>query len=180
PRLVALATELAASGVAIVTPDIPELSRFEIVPRLTDAIEAAARSASELAKADGSADGRIGLMGISFSGGLAVVAAGRPSLADRIAFVFSLGGHDDLPRVLRYLCSGVEQAPARELRIQSRASPDTARPPHEYGAAVVLLNVAERLVPPRQVEPLRDAVRRFLTASTLARSDKTRSDAAFA
>ena len=49
----------------------------------------------------------IGLMGISFSGGLSVVAAGRPSLADRVAYVFSFGGHDDLPRVLRYLCTGI-------------------------------------------------------------------------
>ena len=41
PRLVRLARQLAASGIAVVTPDIPELSRFEIAPAITDAIEQA-------------------------------------------------------------------------------------------------------------------------------------------
>src|SRR5437899_2431070 len=39
PRLVRLARQLASSHVAIVTPDIPELSRFDIAPAITDAIE---------------------------------------------------------------------------------------------------------------------------------------------
>jgi len=39
--------------------------------------------------------------------------------------------------------------------------------PHDYGVAVVLLNVADHLVPPEQVGLLRDAVRRFLWASHL-------------
>ena len=47
-------------------------------------------------------------MGISFAGGLSMVAAGRPAIRDRLAFVFSFGGHGDLPRVLRYLCTGLE------------------------------------------------------------------------
>ena len=39
PRLVRLAQQIAASHIAVVTPDIPELSRFEIAPAITDAIE---------------------------------------------------------------------------------------------------------------------------------------------
>src|SRR5689334_13892275 len=42
PRLVRLAHELSADDLAIVTPDIPELSRFEITPAITDTIEQAA------------------------------------------------------------------------------------------------------------------------------------------
>jgi len=38
PRLVRLARQLAAGGVTVVTPDIPELSRFEITPAITYAI----------------------------------------------------------------------------------------------------------------------------------------------
>ena len=45
-------------------------------------------------------------VGISFSGGLSVVAAGRPGIRDRVAFVLSFGGHGDLSRVMHYLCSG--------------------------------------------------------------------------
>jgi dienelactone hydrolase len=155
-RLTGLSHQLAASGVTVVTPDIPQLSRFEITPAITDAIEQAALwvvNNPEL-----SADHRVAMMGISFSGGLSVVAAGRSSLAGRVAYVFSFGGHGDLPRVLRYLCTGVDG--------------DTHRPPHDYGVAVILLGIADRLVPPDQVDGLRAAVQRFLWASHLDRADK--------
>jgi hypothetical protein len=45
-----------------------------------------------------------GLVGVSFAGGLALVAAGRPALKDRLTAIFALGAHADLPRVIRYLC----------------------------------------------------------------------------
>jgi len=168
PRLVDLARKLAEADVIVVTPDIPELARFEITPLLTDRIEDAAvwlATESGLAPA-----GRIGLMGISFSGGLAVVAAGRPSLRDRLLYVFSFGGHDDLPTVLRYFSTGSDpEAPQR-----------TAPLPHDYGLAVVLLTVAEDLVPREQVGPLTDAVRRFLRASYLDSVDKPQATREFA
>ncbi|PYQ77881.1 MAG: hypothetical protein DMG01_13255 [Acidobacteria bacterium] len=39
PRLMRLARQLAADHLVVVTPDIPELSRFEITPAITDTIE---------------------------------------------------------------------------------------------------------------------------------------------
>jgi len=163
PRLVRLARQLAAGGVTVVTPDIPELSRFEVTPAITDAIE---RSAGWLAQESGLAQQRpVGLMGISFSGGLSIVAAGRPSLAGHVAYVFAFGGHDDLPRVLRYLCTGSEPYPTHELGIQSDSPFVLA--PHDYGVAVMLLGTADRLVPKAQAAPLREAVRRYLLASAL-------------
>jgi hypothetical protein len=102
-------------------------------------------------------------MGISFSGGSSIVAAGRPSLRDHVAYVFALGGHDDLPRVLRYLCTGQEPLPRQQLT----GDRVFTRPPHDYGVAVILLGVAERVVPPAQVERLRAGVRRYLWASAL-------------
>jgi len=75
------------------------------------------------------ADGRIGLVGISFGGGLSIVAAGRASIRGHLAFVMAFGGHADLPRTLRFLCTGVQ--------------PDgTKRAPHDYGLAIVLLGAA--------------------------------------
>ncbi|MBI3492098.1 MAG: hypothetical protein HY047_09995 [Acidobacteria bacterium] len=184
PRLVRLARELSASGIAVVTPDIPELSRFEITPAITDAIE---QTAGWLASESGLAPGRtIGLMGISFSGGLSIIAAGRPSLAGRVAYVFAFGGHDDLPRVLRYLCTGTEPYPPNQIRLKpDRTDPggtgaSFVRPPHDYGVAVILLGAADRVVPRPQVEPLRAAVRRFLLASALDTVDKPRADVEFA
>jgi dienelactone hydrolase len=164
PRLVAFSRQLAASGIAVVTPSIPELSQFIITPALTEAIERAAIWLA--ADRRWAPDGRIGMMGVSFSGGLSVVAAGRPSLRGRVAYVFSFGGHDDLPRVLRYLATGSEHG--------------RVRPPNDYGVAIVLLGVADRLVPSEQVETLREAVTRFLQASYLDRADKPRAAAEFA
>src|SRR5262245_50220310 len=158
PRLMRLARDLAEDGVTVVTPDIPELSRFEITPAITDAIE---RAAGWLAMESGLAQqGQVGLMGISFSGGLSIVAAGRPSLAGHVTYVFAFGGHDDLPRVLRYLCTGSEPYPAHELGVQSDRPFVLA--PHDYGVDVMLMAADDRLVPKEQEEPLREAVRRYL------------------
>ena len=177
PRLVALARKLAEANVTVVTPEIPELSRFEITPSLTDRIEGAA---SWLAAESGLAPtGQIGLMGISVSGGLAIVAAGRPSLRNHLLYVFSFGGHDDLRRVLEYFCTGIEDEALRRGRLAFRVTRPLG-PPHDYGVAVVLLNVAEHVVPPEQVAPLRDAVRRFLWASYLDRIDKPQAEREFA
>jgi dienelactone hydrolase len=126
--------------------------RFELSPTVTDRVEQTARWLADSGLAAGS---RIGLMGVSFSGGLAIVAAGRPALRERVRFVFSFGGHDDFGAVVDYLSCATD-----------------AQTPHDYGVALVLLNVADRLVPADQVGPLRDAVRRFLHASYADRSDR--------
>lgn len=164
PRLVKLARDLAVGGRRVVTPEPTALLRYEISPRLTDEIEDAAAwvaSRPELAP-----DGKVMLMGISFSGGLSVSAAGRPGLRDNVAAVLSLGGHGDLSRVLTYLCTGT--------------MPDGQHlPPHDYGVVVILLNVADRLVPPEQAEPLRAGIRTFLRASHVAMVDSTQAEKVF-
>ena len=175
PRLTHLARTLAESNVLVVTPDIPELSRFDVTTHVTDRIEAAA---VWLALESGFApDGRIGLMGISFSGGLAVVAAGRPSLRGRLRYVFSFGGHDDLRLVLDYFCAGGVVDPSDEAGPPEPASAPGV--PHDYGVAIALLTVAEHLVPPEQLTPFKEAVRRFLRASYLDRVDRDRAEREF-
>jgi hypothetical protein len=179
PRLVRLARELSASGITIVTPDIPELSHFVISPAITDTIgEAALWLAGDSGLAP---DHHVAMLGISFSGGLSVVAAGRSAVRDRVSYVLSFGGHDDLPRVLRYLCTGSEPLPTHELRLNGDQSTEVlTRPPHDYGVAVMLYGMVERLVPRAQVEGLRAAVRRYLLASALDTVDKPQAAIAFA
>jgi dienelactone hydrolase len=179
PRLVRLARHLSASGLTVVTPDIPELSHFEIAPAITDQIE---QAAVWLASNDSLApDHRVAMFGISFSGGLSIVAAGRPSLEDRVIDILSFGGHDDLPRVLRYLCTGSEPLPTHELRLDRSGTTEVlTRPPHDYGVSVMLYGLTERVVPPKQVEALRAAVLRYLLASALDTTDKPRAAIEFA
>ncbi len=171
PRLKTFARALAATGLTIVTPGPPDLARYQVTTRSTDEIEDAA--AWMIGHRDLTGGRRIGVMGISFAGALSIVAAGRPSIRDRLAFVFSFGGYADFPRVRRYLCSGVEALPA---------SSDGAHvvPPHDYGVAIILLDLANRLVPPGQVEPLQNAILTFLHASHLALFDQKQAEETFA
>jgi len=165
PRLVGFAREIAGTGHRVVTAQLDDLAHYMITTRTTDMIEDAALFVS--ATADRGTPGPIGMMGISFGGGLSVVAAGRPALQGRVAFVMAFGGHADLPRTLKYLCTGIQ--------------PDGAvRPPHDYGLAIVLLAAADRVVPPDQVDPLRAAILAFLEASRLDMVDKPKAAVEFA
>ncbi|QSQ16432.1 hypothetical protein [Myxococcus landrumensis] len=165
PRLVKLAQDLATGGQMVLTPEPPDLLRYEITPRIPDVIEDAALWA--LAREELAPRGKVDLFGISFSGGLSVVAAGRPALRDKVASTLSFGGHGDLPRVLSFLCSGV--------------LPDGSRlAPHDYGVVIILLNVADRLVPPEQVEPLRQGILTFLRASHQTQHDGALAEQTFA
>ena len=178
-RLVGMAEDLASAGYQVLTVAPPNLQRFMITPENTDIIEDAAKW---LAAKHPASDGKIGMLGISFSGGLSIVAAGRPGLRDNVAFVMSFGGHGDLPRVMRYLCSG--NAPAMPplgegTKDVAGAEHVTIKPPHDYGVAVTLLSLAEFIVPPDQVEPLRKGILTFLSASSLDMLDKARAKVEF-
>jgi dienelactone hydrolase len=166
PRLINFAREIAATGHPVITAELPDLVRYQLSPRSTDMIEDAADwVAAQWHERLPARHRAVGLMGISFGGGLAVVAASR--MEDRAAWVLSFGGHGDLPRTLRYLCTG-------------RLPDGTIRPPHDYGVVIILLGVAHRLVPPDQVEPLRTAIRAFLNASHVDMIDKTKGAQEFA
>ena len=173
PRLHNLAKQMAQVGLAVLTPELPDLARFAITARTTDMIEDAGRWLAQQPRL--APDGRVGMTGISFAGGLTILAAGRPALRNHVAFAFAFGGHSHFPRVLRFLATGME--PANVPRAGGPAGtvvPERHRRPHDYGVAVLLLGVADRMVPPEQVEPLRAAVLEYLTASCYDIIDRQR------
>lgn len=165
PRLAALTRRIAERGATVVSVPLPDLRRYRITPASTDVIEDVATwMTGNRAMAP---SGRIGLVGVSFSGGLALVAAGRPSLAGKLTGVFSLGGHADLPRVMQYLCTG-------------RLPDGRIQPPHDYGVVIILRAAIPSLVPPDQAPALDRAVVTFLDASSYDSLDRARSAALFA
>jgi dienelactone hydrolase len=155
PRLTALAADLAGSGVRVMAMALPDLQAYRITPRATDVIEDAVKWAA--GREDLAPDGKVGIVGISFAGGLSISASGRESIRDKVAFIVSFGGHGDLPRVMKYLATGkAAEAPG--------VIPPP--PPHDYGVAVILYGLADRgVVPAEQVDQLRDGIRTFLLAS---------------
>jgi len=168
PRLVTLAGDLAGAGVTVMAMALPDLQAYRITPQATDVIEDAVSWMAM--RPDLAPDGRVGIVGISFSGGLSLSAASRPSIRDKVAYVLSFGGHGDLPRVMHYLATG--EAP----HVPGLSS----HPPHDYGVAVILYGLADRgVVPAEQVESLRKAIETFLLASQLALDNTAQANALF-
>lgn len=150
PRLVLFARRLAAFGFAVVTPQIADLKGYDLTPRAVSDIE---RSAlwllDESGLAESAGDERVGVLGISFGGGLALSAVSRPALRDRVAFAFSFGGHADIDRTMEYLVTG-------DLPAGGQLEP------HVYGQAVILRQVADRLVAPGDLVNLDRALEAYL------------------
>jgi dienelactone hydrolase len=150
PRLARLAERLGADGITVLSLPLPDLRNYRILGRATDMLEdAIGWAAGDPGLAP---TGRVSLVGVSFGGGLALAAAGRPGVAGRIDQVVSFGGHGDLPRTITYLCTG-------------RLPDGTVQPAHDYGLAILLLAALPHLVPADQAAPLEAAVRTFLEAS---------------
>jgi dienelactone hydrolase len=160
PRLAALTRRVAGGGATVVAVPLPDLRQYRITPHSTDQMEDAVAWVTN--RRDLAPDGRVGVIGVSFAGGLALVAGGRPGVRGRLSGIVSLGGHGDLPRAMAYACNG-------------RLPDGTLRPPHDYGSVLLLRAAVPRVVPPDQVAALDRAVVTFLDASSYASLDQARS-----
>jgi pimeloyl-ACP methyl ester carboxylesterase len=148
PRLTRFARAIAATGVTVFTPEVSEIADYRVDPRSIDTIGAAATALSARL-----GHGRVGVMGMSFAGGLALLAAADDRFASAIGFVVAVGAHHDLARVLRFFLSNQVERP------------DGTREPlkaHEYGALVLIYGHMEAFVPKADAAVARDAVRLWL------------------
>lgn len=145
PRLRAFARAIASAGVLVSTPELSDLKEFRIDASTIDDIGRAAIDLSERIDRD-----EVGLIGISFSGGLALSAVARDNGAtDRISFVLSIGGHHDLRRVVRWYV-GVHAAGPDDV------AETTA--PHPYGAGVFIYAHLDDLFAPGDVPAARQVL----------------------
>ena len=144
PRLVNFSRALAASGIEVLTPELQSLADYRVDERDLAVIGAAAQT---LRQRTGR---RVGMLGLSFAGGLALVSAADPRYAGDIGFVFSIGGYDDLERVCRYLATGQVAWP--DGGVQNL-------PSHEYGALVVVYSHPDTFFAPQDVPAATDALR---------------------
>jgi dienelactone hydrolase len=148
PRLQRFSRTLASTGVIAMTPEVPALCDYRIEPASIDAIGEAARALSQHLGGR-----RVGVMGLSFAGGLSLIAAADPRYAPSIAFVVTVGAHDDLGRVLRFFTSNEAPRPdGTTLRLQA----------HPYGPAVVMYGHVEDFFPAEDAPLARDVLRAWL------------------
>jgi dienelactone hydrolase len=149
-RMVPFARELARAGRVVLTPELADLADYRITRQGVAVIRDAALYLG--ARPDIVSEARVGLLGFSFAGGLALVAAAEPELAGRVELVASVGGHHDLGRVLRFLIRNQVETPAGAVRKQA----------HDYGLVVVLYDAVDRVAPEADRVVLRDALRASL------------------
>lgn len=148
PRLVRFARALSRTGVVVMTPLVTELRDYKVAPQSIDTVGSAvlalgARIGSE----------KIGLMGMSFGGGISLLAAADPRFADHVSFVVAVGAHDDLGRVSRFFVNDEVQTPDGETKKLHA---------HAYGVTVLVYSHVEDFFPPDDVPKAREALRLWL------------------
>jgi dienelactone hydrolase len=149
-RLVPFARALAASGLTVLTPELHELADYRITASGVDVIRAAVRYLPT--RRDRVAAGKVSLIGFSFAGGLALVAASEPQTAARLTSVTSVGGHHDLRRVLRFLIHDEIETPTGVVHQKA----------HEYGLVVLIYGNLENFVPAVDLPAMRAGFKAWL------------------
>jgi pimeloyl-ACP methyl ester carboxylesterase len=147
PRLVRFARALAANGVAVLTPEVRELADYRVDPRSIETIGGAAHAlGAKISR-------KVGVMGMSFAGGLSLLAACDPRFASDIGMVVAVGAHDDAARVARFFATN------------SIARPDgsaVSLGAHGYGVLVFAYAHAERFFPEEDLPIARRALTSWL------------------
>jgi acetyl esterase/lipase len=147
PRLKAFATAMAGCGLRVLTPELPGIKDYRVS---LDSARTIGESVKWFAAQTG---GPVGVMGLSFSGGLALVAAEDPQYGPDFKFVFVVGSQDSMERVSRYYMTGRDVRPDGTVEVMK---------PHEYGPLVIEYEYLEDFVPAADLEPIRAVLRAHL------------------
>ncbi len=148
PRLVTFASAMAACGISVLTPELPDIRDYHVG---ANSIATIGDSASWLVAENGGKP--VGVMGLSFSGGLSLLAAADPKYRPSIRFVVAIGSQDEMARVAKFYRTGEDERPNGTAEML---------PPHEYGALVMEYEHLEDFVPASDIEPLRAVLRAHL------------------
>lgn len=148
PRLMSFARAVAGGGYAVLTPEVAALADYRVD---SASVATIGESPDWLQKRLGS--GPVTLVGISFAGGLSLLAACDPRYAPHIRALLLMGAYDDLGRVSRFLATSQAEFP------DGRLEPYTA---HDYGAAVFVYSHLDQFFAARDVSVAHDALRYWL------------------
>jgi pimeloyl-ACP methyl ester carboxylesterase len=148
PRLMSFARAAAGTGLAVVTPQIDALADYHV-----DAASIAiiGESAAWLDARLGT--GPVTITGISFGGGLSLIAATDTHYAPYIRALVLMGAYDDLARVSRFLATSQEELP------DGRTIPFAA---HDYGASVFVYAHLDQFFPAADLDAAHEALRDWL------------------
>lgn len=158
PRLKAFASALASCGLRVLTPELPGIKDYHVGP---DSIDIIGDSAKWFARTTVNHSGwdtppaviPIPVMGLSFSGGLALIAASEPEYRQYFQFVVAIGSQDSMSRVATYYRTGKDPLPN---------GLEESLPPHEYGPLVLEYENLQDFVPAHDIPIMRAMLRAHL------------------
>jgi pimeloyl-ACP methyl ester carboxylesterase len=148
PRFVNFARALAGTGFAVLTPVISALADYHVD---AGSIPTIGESAAWLEQRLGT--GPITMFTLSFSGGLALLAACDDRYAPHMRELVVFGGYDNLARVSRFLATDEVTMP------DGRTIPFKA---HDYGASVFIYAHLPQFFAPADLPAAREALKNWL------------------
>jgi pimeloyl-ACP methyl ester carboxylesterase len=147
PRLMAFAAAMASCGLRVLTPELPDIKDYHVGPNTVRVIGDTARWL------DAQTGGPVGVMGLSFSGGLSLLAASDPEYRPAFRFVFAVGSQGSMARVFHYYITNTDIRPDGTTE---------HLPAHEYGPLVLEYEYLDDFVPPADLAPIRAVLRAHL------------------
>jgi pimeloyl-ACP methyl ester carboxylesterase len=148
PRLVNFARAAAGSGFMVLTPEIAALADYRVD---SASIATIGEAPAWLQQRIGG--GPVTLVGVSFAGGLSLLAASDPRYAPHIRAILLIGAYDNLERVSRFLATSQAELP------DGRWIPYTA---HDYGAAVFVYSHLKQFFSASDADVAHEALRDWL------------------
>ncbi|SFS20778.1 hypothetical protein SAMN05421771_3821 [Granulicella pectinivorans] len=147
PRLMSFATAMASCGLRVLTPELPNIKDYRVD---STSIRVIGDTTRWFAQRTG---GPVGVMGLSFSGGLSLLAAANPDFHSAFKFVFAVGSQGSMARVFSFYSTNTD------LRPDGTTERLTA---HEYGPLVLEYDYLEDFVSPRDLAPIRAVLKAHL------------------
>jgi len=147
PRLKGFARAMASCGIRVLTPELPGIKDYHVS---ADSVETIGGSVNWMA---GQTGAPVGVMGLSFAGGLALVAAADPRYHADFKFVFALGSQGSMARVANYYLTGQDARPDGTVELLAA---------HEYGPLVLEYEHLEDFIPADDLGPVRAVMREHL------------------
>ena len=148
PRLVNFARAAASSGFSVLTPEVTALADYHVDGA---SIATIGESAGWLQQRLDS--GPVTVVGVSFAGGLSLLAACDPRYAPHMGALVLMGAYDNLARVARFLATSTAEFP------DGHSEPYKA---HDYGAAVFVYSHLNQFFPPAELNVAHEALRDWL------------------
>lgn len=153
PSLERFCRAIAASGAAVLIPEIPEWRRLEVAPAVV--VPSLAGAIDMLHEERLVVPGRLRVIGFSFGATQALTALADPALGERVAALAAWGGYADLHNLFRFGFTGEYELDG----IHRRTAPDP------YGAWIMGANYLTRVPGHEGHVELQDALRKLAEES---------------